>query len=66
VELGPGQARWGIARRGSLELFLDQTLILPAGLAVATVWVNRLPLLTRNHRGFVDFADREGLVLLTA
>jgi hypothetical protein len=26
-----------------LEFFLDQTLILPAGLTVATVWVNWLP-----------------------
>jgi predicted nucleic acid-binding protein len=30
--------RWGGARRGGLGLFLDQTLTLPAGLAVATVW----------------------------
>jgi toxin FitB len=30
--------RWGGARRSGLELFLDQTLILPAGLMVATVW----------------------------
>jgi predicted nucleic acid-binding protein len=30
--------RWGGARRSGLELFLDQTLILPAGLTVATVW----------------------------
>jgi predicted nucleic acid-binding protein len=30
--------RWGGARRGGLELFLDQALILPAGLTVATVW----------------------------
>ena len=30
--------QWGDARRGGLELFLDQALILPAGLTVATVW----------------------------
>jgi toxin FitB len=30
--------RWGGARRGGLELFLDQALILPAGLEVAKVW----------------------------
>ena len=35
--------RWGGARRGGLELFLDQTLILPAGLTVATVWGDWLP-----------------------
>jgi predicted nucleic acid-binding protein len=30
--------RWGSARRGGLELFLDQALILPANLTVAKVW----------------------------
>ena len=30
--------RWGGARRGGLELFLDQALILPAHLEVAKVW----------------------------
>jgi predicted nucleic acid-binding protein len=30
--------RWGDARRGGLELFLDQALILPASLKVAKVW----------------------------
>ena len=30
--------RWGSARRGALELFLDQALILPASLTVAKVW----------------------------
>jgi toxin FitB len=30
--------RWGDARRGGLELFLDQALILPASLKVARVW----------------------------
>jgi toxin FitB len=30
--------RWSGARRGGLELFLDQALILPAGLTVAMVW----------------------------
>ena len=30
--------RWGGARRGGLELFLDQALILPASLEVAKVW----------------------------
>jgi predicted nucleic acid-binding protein len=30
--------RWGDARRGGLELFLDQALILRADLAVAKVW----------------------------
>jgi toxin FitB len=84
--------RWGGARRGGLELFLDQALILPAGLTVAMVWGELaaraqrrgrprplndswiaaccieagLPLLTLNHRDFTDFAERDGLVLLTA
>jgi predicted nucleic acid-binding protein len=35
---GARARRWGGARRGGLELFLDQALILPAGLKVATVW----------------------------
>ncbi|HEY7606780.1 MAG TPA: PIN domain-containing protein [Actinomycetota bacterium] len=30
--------RWGGVRRGALELFLDQALILPAGRKAATVW----------------------------
>jgi predicted nucleic acid-binding protein len=30
--------RWGGARRGGLELWLDETTILPAGLAVAKHW----------------------------
>jgi predicted nucleic acid-binding protein len=30
--------RWGGARRGGLELFLDQAQILPASLEVAKVW----------------------------
>jgi predicted nucleic acid-binding protein len=31
-------ARWGGARRGGLELWLDQAAILPSGLAVARIW----------------------------
>jgi toxin FitB len=84
--------RWGGTRRGGLELFLDQALILPAGLTVATVWgelaakaqqrgrtrplndtwvagcciEGGVPLLTLNHRDFIDFAEHDGLVLLTA
>jgi predicted nucleic acid-binding protein len=30
--------RWGGARRGGLELWLDETTVLPAGLRVAKVW----------------------------
>lgn len=30
--------RWGWARRGGLDLWLDQALVLPAGLKVARVW----------------------------
>jgi predicted nucleic acid-binding protein len=30
--------RWGAARRGGLELWLDETTILPAGLLVARHW----------------------------
>ena len=30
--------RWGAARRGGLELFLDRALIRPASLKVAKVW----------------------------
>jgi predicted nucleic acid-binding protein len=30
--------RWGSARRGGLELWLDETTILPAGLGVAKRW----------------------------
>jgi predicted nucleic acid-binding protein len=30
--------RWGTARRGGLDLWLNQTGVLPAGLAVAQVW----------------------------
>jgi predicted nucleic acid-binding protein len=85
-------SRWGGVRRGGLELFLDQALILPAGLRVATVWgelaakaqqrgrtrplndswvaacciEGGVPLLTLNHRDFIDFAEHDGLVLLTA
>jgi toxin FitB len=29
---------WGAARRGGLELWLDETTVLPAGLSVAKVW----------------------------
>ncbi len=35
---GARARRWGGARRGGLERFLDQALILPAALKVATVW----------------------------
>ena len=31
-------ARWGGARRGGLDLWLDQAAILPAGLSVAQTW----------------------------
>jgi predicted nucleic acid-binding protein len=31
-------ARWGGARRGGLDLWLDQAAILPAGLGVARTW----------------------------
>lgn len=30
--------RWGMARRGGLDLWLNETRVLPAGLAVAQVW----------------------------
>jgi predicted nucleic acid-binding protein len=30
--------QWGGARRGGLELWLDRTTVLPAGLSVAKVW----------------------------
>jgi toxin FitB len=30
--------RWGGARRGGLDLWLDETTILPAGLKVAKIW----------------------------
>jgi predicted nucleic acid-binding protein len=30
--------RWGPARRGGLDLWLNQTGVLPAGLAVAQIW----------------------------
>src|SRR4029453_2541410 len=30
--------RWGMARRGGLDLWLNETRFLPAGLAVAQVW----------------------------
>ena len=83
--------RWGGARRGGLELFLDQTLILPAGLTVATVWgelaaraqrggrprplndswiaacclARDLPLATLNVKDYQDYAEHDGLVLVT-
>jgi toxin FitB len=31
-------ARWGGARRGGLDLWLDQATILPSGLRVARIW----------------------------
>jgi toxin FitB len=31
-------ARWGGARRGGLDLWLDQAAVLPAGLGVARTW----------------------------
>jgi predicted nucleic acid-binding protein len=84
--------RWGGARRGGLELFLDQTLILEADLKVSQIWgeitagaqqrgrprplndtwiaacciEGGLPLLTLNRRDFFDFAEHDGLVLLSA
>jgi toxin FitB len=84
--------RWGGARRGGLELWLDEILILPAGRKVAKVWgeitaeaerrgrprplndtwiaacciEGGLPLLTLNRRDFADFAEHNGLVLLSA
>ncbi len=30
--------RWGVARRGGLDLWLNERRVLPAGLAVAQVW----------------------------
>jgi predicted nucleic acid-binding protein len=30
--------QWGEARRGGLDLWLDEMTVLPAGLATATVW----------------------------
>lgn len=84
--------RWGGARRGGLDLWLAETRVLPAGLAVAEIWgkltakaqrrgrprplndtwiaacciETGLPLLTLNHRDFADFAEHDGLVLLSA
>jgi toxin FitB len=84
--------RWGGIRRGGLELFLDQTLILEADLEVSQIWgaitagaqrrgrprplndtwiaacciKGGLPLLTLNRRDFADFAEHDGLVLLSA
>jgi predicted nucleic acid-binding protein len=88
---GAQARRWGGSRRGGLELFLDQTLILRAGVNVAMVWgeiaagaqrrgrprplndswiaacciEGGLPLLTLNRRDFADFAEHDGLVLLS-
>ena len=84
--------RWGGARRGGLDLWLAETRVLPAGLAVAEIWgkitaraqrrgrprplndtwiaacciETGLPLLTLNHRDFADFAEHDGLILLSA
>jgi toxin FitB len=84
--------RWGVTRRGGLDLWPAKRRVLPAGLAVAEVWGRisastqqcgrprplndawiaaccieaGLPLLTLNHRDFADFAEHDGLVLLTA
>ena len=84
--------RWGVTRRGGLNLWLAKRRVLPAGLAVAEIWGRitastqqrgrprplndawiaaccieaGLPLLTLNHRDFADFAEHDGLVLLTA
>jgi toxin FitB len=84
--------QWGGARRGGLDLWLDQTTILSAGLRVAKIWAaitaetqrrgrprplndsriaaccidGGLPLLTLNRRDFDDFAEHDGLVLLSA
>jgi toxin FitB len=84
--------RWGDARRGGLELWLEETPVVPAGLGVAKVWgeitaaaqrrgrprplndswiaacciESGLPLLTLNRQDFADFADHDGLVLLSA
>ena len=35
--------RWGGARRGGLDLWLAETRVLPAGLAVAEIWARSPP-----------------------
>jgi toxin FitB len=65
-------AQWGTTRRGGLDLWLDQTAVLPADLRVAQTWgaiaaccvKSGLPLVTLNRRDFADLAEHEGLVLL--
>jgi toxin FitB len=84
--------RWGTVARDAMELWLDETIVLPYSLAVARNWGvlaaaaqrrgrrrpdndtwiaacclhDHLPLLTRNGRDFLDFAEHHGLVLLAA
>ena len=84
-------ARWGGARRGGLNLWLDEAATISAGWAVARSWgtiatraqlrgrprplhdtwiaacclENGLPLLTFNRRDFADFAEHDGLLLLS-